>query len=79
MPPIALSDAELKIVMQLAQPIARALRGQFLRAVAAELQQQQQQGHGDGAAHRVARSIQRKFLSASVPLSALRAARGKYG
>jgi hypothetical protein len=81
--PLSLSDDELQVLMRLAEPIAPSLRGQFLQSVAAELQQlQQQQGaHGDGAAHRVARGIQRRFLTATVPLPARRSARGtrKYG
>jgi hypothetical protein len=77
---LSLSDAELQILMRLAEPIAPSLRGQFLQTVAAELQGLRQQGahgaHGDGAAHRVARGIQRRFLTATGPLPARRSARG---
>jgi hypothetical protein len=83
--PFSLSDSELQVVMRLAEPIAPSLRGLFLQSVAAELQQLQQHGaqgaQGDGAAYRVARGIQRRFLTATGPLPARRSARGarKYG
>jgi hypothetical protein len=76
--PFSLTDSELAVLMRLAEPIAPRLRARFLETVAAELQQLQQQAahgaHGDGAAHRVARIIQRRFLNASVPLPARRSA-----
>jgi hypothetical protein len=73
--PISLSDTELRAIMDLAAPITRSQRGSFLQAVASELQQLH--AHGDGAAYRVARDIQRRFLNATAgPLPAMRSARG---
>jgi hypothetical protein len=78
--PFSLSDTELEVLMRLAEPIAPSLRGQFLQSVAAELRQQEG-ARGDGGAYRVARDIQRRFLTAAGPLPARRSARGarKYG
>jgi hypothetical protein len=76
---LSLNDVELQVILRLAEPIARSLRGQFLQTIAAELQQQQQQqgAHGDGAAYRIARDVQRRFLNATAgPLPARRSARG---
>ena len=38
MPPFSFSDAELDVIMNLAQPIDPAVRDPFLRAVAIELE-----------------------------------------
>jgi hypothetical protein len=73
--PFSMSDTELRVVMRLAEPIAPRLRGLFLQTVASELQG----AHGDGAAYRVARDIQRRLLNGPLPLPARRSVRGKYG
>jgi hypothetical protein len=68
---LSLTDSELKVLMRLAEPIAPRLRGQFLETVAAELHG----AHGDGAAYRIARDVQRRFLNATAgPLPAMRPA-----
>jgi hypothetical protein len=72
--PFSLSDAELRVLMRLAEPVAPRLRAQFMETVAAELQGAHS---GDGAAYRIARDIQRRFLNAAGgPLPAKRSARG---
>ena len=60
--PLALSDDELDIVLALAKPLPPENRDGFLRAIAAELA-----AHGmpigPGAVHRVARALQRHYLT----------------
>jgi hypothetical protein len=76
--PFSMSDTELRVVMRLAEPIAPKLRGQFLETVAAELREQG--ANGDGTTYRVARTLQRRFLTAlGGPLPARRSVRKKYG
>jgi hypothetical protein len=63
MTPLHLSDTEMTLLMSLAQPIEQHRRPQFLQEVAAELEVKRQAGEiGEGAVHRVARSIQRRFF-----------------
>ena len=49
MPPLAFSDAELDVIMNLAQPLDPVLRDPFLRAVAIELARYQPEAIGPGA------------------------------
>jgi hypothetical protein len=58
--PIAFSDEEMRLLLQLSGPIDHSARHQFVAAVAAELEAQGQAG-GIGAVHRVARQVQRRF------------------
>ena len=60
---IALSDTELEQVMSAARPLPPKLRGEFLQAVAAEIEQQHQRG--PGAVYRACRELQRQFSTAS--------------
>jgi hypothetical protein len=60
MTPLALSDAELAVVMQAAQPLAPDQRDGFLQAVAAELAQIP--AVGPGAVHRVCRQLAAAIL-----------------
>jgi gluconate kinase len=46
--------------MDCAQPLAQNDRGEFLQAVAAEIEQQRQRG--PGAVYRACRELQRKFF-----------------
>jgi hypothetical protein len=63
MTPLQLSDDEMTVLLALAGPIEQHLRPQFLEAVAAELEVKRQAGEiGEGAVHRVARTIQRQFF-----------------
>jgi hypothetical protein len=60
--PINLSDDEMNLLMNLAQPLDPALRPQFLEAVAQELEATRQAGEiGERSVHRLARQIQRKY------------------
>jgi hypothetical protein len=62
MPPLQLNDDEMKILRRLAEPIDQQRRPQFLEEVAAELEASRQAGEiGEGAVHRVARALQRRF------------------
>jgi predicted NBD/HSP70 family sugar kinase len=61
--PIALSDAELEIVLAAARPIPPADRDQFLRQVAHELEQYNGT-IGVGVVHRVAYAVQRRYWRA---------------
>jgi hypothetical protein len=58
--PLQLSDAEITAVMNLAQPIDRRRRDEFLREVVAEIEASRQTG--EGWVHRVARQLQRKYF-----------------
>jgi hypothetical protein len=58
--PLALSDAELAMVMAAAQPLAPEQRDGFLQAVAAELAQIP--AVGPGAVHRICRQLQREYF-----------------
>jgi hypothetical protein len=63
MPPLQLTDDEMTILRRLAEPIGQQRRPQFLEEVAAELEAKRQAGEiGEGAVHRVARTLQRKFF-----------------
>jgi hypothetical protein len=63
MPPLQLTDDEMSVLRRLAEPIDRQRRPQFLQEVAAELEASRQAGEiGEGAVHRVARTLQRKFF-----------------
>jgi hypothetical protein len=61
MPPLSLDDSELETVMALAAPLPPENRVPFLEAVADELAAQGAEV-GPGAVHRVARSLQRRFV-----------------
>ena len=61
--PLHLSDEEMTVLRQLAEPIDQKQRSAFLAAVAAELEAGGQAGAvGIGSVHRVARTIQRRFF-----------------
>ena len=60
--PLAFSDAELDVIMTLAQPLDPAMRDPFLRAMAIELARYQPEAIGPGLVNRVGRSLQRQFL-----------------
>ena len=62
MPPLQLNDEEMSVLMSLAGPIDQQRRAQFLQEVAQELEAKRQAGEiGEGAVHRLARTIQRKY------------------
>ena len=64
MPPLQLNDEEMSVLRRLAEPIEQQRRQQFLEEVAAELQAKREAGEiGEGAVHRVARTLQRKFFN----------------
>jgi hypothetical protein len=63
MSPIAFSDAELDVIMNLAQPLDPAMRDPFLRAVAAELERYPAEAIGVGLVSRTARRLQREFMT----------------
>jgi hypothetical protein len=67
MPPLALSDQELAILRELAEPIAWGQRQAFLQAVAAEIECAGG-GVGVGLVHRVGRAVQRSFTVQSRPV-----------
>ena len=58
--PLELNDSEMALLTELAQPIDQRLRHDFLRAVAAELEARPA-AIGEGAVHRIARAVQRRF------------------
>ena len=61
--PLHLSDEEMTVLRQLAEPIDQKQRSAFLVAVAAELEAGGQAGAvGIGSLHRVARVVQRRFF-----------------
>jgi hypothetical protein len=63
MPPLQLNDDEMSVLRRLAEPIDHQRRPQFLEEVAAELEAKRQVGEiGEGAVHRVARDLQRKYF-----------------
>jgi hypothetical protein len=63
MRPLQLNDHEMTILRSLAEPIEHPRRPQFLKEVAAELEAKRQAGEiGEGAAHRVAWALQRRFF-----------------
>ena len=65
--PLSLSTEEMDLLLSLAAPIDHALRPQFLREVAQELEVKRQAGEiGEGAVHRVARTVQRRFFDPPV-------------
>lgn len=67
MPPIALTDDELDVVMRAATPIDHDRRGAFLEAVAAELAGQRELG--EGVVFRICREQQRKFYDAPMQMA----------
>jgi hypothetical protein len=63
MPSLELNDEEMNVLMSLAGPIDQQRRPQFLQEVAVELEAKRQAGEADeGAVHRLARTIQRKYF-----------------
>jgi hypothetical protein len=62
MPPLALSDEELDLVMRPAAPLPRARCNGFLQAIAEALKDCREPG--PGAAFRICREQQRKFFDA---------------
>ena len=74
--PINLSDDEMNLLMNLAQPLDPALRPQFLEAVAQELEVTRQAGQiGEGAIHRIGRVVQRRYFDPPQLPNASKAAR----
>jgi hypothetical protein len=63
----SLSDSELDVIMNLAQPLDPAMRDPFLRAVAAELRRYRPEDIGPGAVFRTAKALQREFFVAPPP------------
>ena len=59
MPPLALSDAELEIVMNAAKPLQPHERNAFLVALSIELARERQLG--PGVIHRTCANLQRQF------------------
>jgi hypothetical protein len=56
------ADAEKTVLLTLAAPIDQRRQAEFLQEVAAELEATRQAGEiGEGAVHRLARTIQRKY------------------
>ena len=58
MPPLALSDEEMTLIRTAAEAVPRAQRDDFLRRVAAELEQRQPGELGVGLVARIARALQ---------------------
>jgi hypothetical protein len=78
--PLSLSDAEYVVVQAAAAPIPPLQRGEFLQALATELEKHPVVG--PGLVHRVAAELQRRYVIAltspsaeSRPLTARQAAR----
>ena len=70
----SLSNSELDVIMNLAQPLDQAMRDPFLRAVASELARYQPAEIGPGLINRVARPLQRQFLTPALgPIARSRA------
>ncbi len=65
--PVSLSDDELAIVMDAAQPLEPQARGKFLHDVAAELAKYPELG--PGSVHRLVRATQRKYFDPPQGLS----------
>ena len=63
----SLSDSELDVIMNLAQPLDPAMRDPLLRAVALELGHYQPDAIGPGLIFRTAKALQREFLVAPLP------------
>jgi hypothetical protein len=63
----SLSDSELDVIMNLAQPLDPAMRDPFLRAVAIELRRYQPKDIGPGLIFRTAKALQREFFVATPP------------
>jgi hypothetical protein len=64
--PLSLSNEELDLSLELAQPIDQRRREQFLHEVATELEAAAEQtgiGPGPGVVHRVGRVVQRRFFT----------------
>jgi hypothetical protein len=61
MPPLSLDDDEMNMVMALAAPLPAQNRVPFLEAIAAEIEANGAEV-GPGAVHRIARSLQRRFV-----------------
>jgi hypothetical protein len=57
---ISLSDDELTAITDAARPLPPKMRGEFLQAVAAEIEQHHQRG--PGAIYRACRELQRRFF-----------------
>jgi len=57
---ISLSDAELAAISDAARPLPRKARSEFLQAVAAELEHQEQRG--PGVVYRACRELQKKYF-----------------
>jgi hypothetical protein len=60
--PLELTDDEKNLILSLAAPIDRARRDQFLREVAAAIEERAASEIGEGLLHRVARGLQRRFV-----------------
>jgi gluconate kinase len=64
---IALDNDEMSAVMYAARPLEPRARTEFLQAVAAELEQQQQRG--PGAIYRTCRELQKRYFDPPIATS----------
>ena len=62
---LSLSDAELQIILSLAEPLDPTVRDPFLRAIASQLATHKPEEIGPGLVTRIARTLQREFLRAA--------------
>ena len=62
---LSLSDAELQIILSLAEPLDPTVRDPFLRAIASQLATRKPEEIGPGSVSRIARALQREFLRAA--------------
>jgi hypothetical protein len=62
---LSLSDAELQIVLALAEPLDPTVRDGYLRAIAAQLASRKPDEIGPGLVSRIGRALQREFLRAA--------------
>lgn len=74
--PLALSDAELEIVSDMAAALAPSQRAAFLQAIADALGRYPAEARGPGLVHRVGRDVQHGFVKGG-PVAV--GAGGKYG
>jgi hypothetical protein len=63
MPLLSLSDDELDVLVNLAQPLDPQMRDPFLRACAIELGRHRPEALGPGLVSRVGRELQRQFMT----------------
>ena len=59
---VSFSDEELQAINNLALPLPREIRGDFLQLVASRIAGCSEQARGPGLVHRIAAETQREFL-----------------